>query len=188
MGKLWKFALVPTAEVNWVSKLPAASKPAGSNLWPSLPTTFLKTRTAGHLSHTVVQDTVEQALLGKQARGQFIPAIRTQNLFLDWASACAVWTIHQGLFLQKALCELARPAYSPTLFSIFTPLCFRMFCSLPLVFLSSLWPFSSPQHPSRLSLFTSLGKTFFACHSFLAFLCVPCNTGAFLCCSIDTEL
>lgn len=26
-----------TAEVNWVSKLPAASKPAGSNLWPSLP-------------------------------------------------------------------------------------------------------------------------------------------------------
>lgn len=47
MGKLWKLALVPTAEASGGSKHSAASKAAESSLWPSLLTTFLMTRTAG---------------------------------------------------------------------------------------------------------------------------------------------
>lgn len=79
---------------------------------PSLLFSFLTTCPAGHLSHAVLQDAVQPAPLGRQARGQLISGTLAQSLFLGWVLACAVWPVSQYFFSLKTLYELTS-TFSP---------------------------------------------------------------------------
>lgn len=177
MGKLLKFALVPIAEVNWGSKLSATSKPAGSSVWSSFLTTFLITCIVSHLRHTVVQDAVEQAPMGKHAEGQFISATWAQSHFLDWA--CAIWPIHKDLLLHKPFVSWLLLLTPLNPLSIFTSMLSHVLLStFGTTFFSMALP---PLNILQVSVCASPGKPFltptFPCFSsYTFFLCVPCNT------------